>query len=108
MSGGYSSFGGSSSSSGYGGGGGYGGSGGAQSRVAQDQFKRQVMAEQQRAVVQDAIHKLTIDCWDKCVTSTRGSMSSSEETCVTNCVGRFLDTRKLIQMKFQEMYGKNQ
>ena len=56
--------------------------------------------------LQDAIHKLTVDCWDKCVTSTTSEMGGREETCVANCVGRFLDTRKFVQQRFQEMYSK--
>ncbi|KAH9081827.1 Tim10/DDP family zinc finger-domain-containing protein [Lactarius deliciosus] len=45
------------------------------------------------ARVQQSIHTFTSMCWDKCITSTPSTrFSRGEESCLTNCVERFLDT----------------
>lgn len=48
--------------------------------------------EQQKAVIQAAIAKLTETCFDKCVTKPSSKLDSSEANCVANCAGRFLDS----------------
>jgi len=56
--------------------------------------------EQAQARVQESIHKMTSMCWDKCVTGTPSTrFSRSEDSCLSNCVDRFLDTSlKLVQL----------
>ncbi|CAL1696137.1 unnamed protein product [Somion occarium] len=66
--------------------------------------------ERARARVNQSIHTLTSMCWDKCVTGTPStSFSRSEESCLANCVDRFLDTSlflvKRIEQSRQEMTG---
>ncbi|KAJ3499631.1 hypothetical protein NLG97_g193 [Lecanicillium saksenae] len=53
--------------------------------------------EQQRSTIQAETHKLTQTCWKKCVTSNikNSKLDSSEETCLANCVERFLDLNSL-------------
>ncbi|KAH7924888.1 hypothetical protein BV22DRAFT_1034680 [Leucogyrophana mollusca] len=49
--------------------------------------------EQSQARFNASIHNIASLCWDKCVTSTPSSrFARGEESCLTNCVGRFLDT----------------
>jgi import inner membrane translocase subunit TIM8 len=49
--------------------------------------------QQAQARMSSQILNFTVQCWDKCVTGTPSTrFSRSEETCLTNCVGRFLDT----------------
>ncbi|VDB99852.1 unnamed protein product [Peniophora sp. CBMAI 1063] len=49
--------------------------------------------EQAGARLQASIHQYTSMCWDKCITGTPGTrFSRSEESCIANCVERFLDT----------------
>ncbi|EJC98700.1 uncharacterized protein FOMMEDRAFT_113891 [Fomitiporia mediterranea MF3/22] len=49
--------------------------------------------EQAGQRVQQAVHNFTSTCWDKCVTGTPSTrFSRSEETCLSNCVERFLDS----------------
>ncbi|KAK4455810.1 putative mitochondrial import inner membrane translocase [Podospora aff. communis PSN243] len=50
--------------------------------------------ENKRTKFQAQSHNLTDMCWKKCfATSTikSGALDKSEETCLANCVGRFLD-----------------
>ncbi|RKP28096.1 Tim10/DDP family zinc finger-domain-containing protein [Syncephalis pseudoplumigaleata] len=53
--------------------------------------------EQSKARLQSSIHTFTDMCWDRCITGKIGTkLSSGEESCLTNCVERFLDTSILI------------
>ncbi|KAF9513446.1 hypothetical protein BS47DRAFT_969275 [Hydnum rufescens UP504] len=61
--------------------------------ATQKELTQFLLEEQKKERLQASVHSLTSACWDKCVT---GSVSSrfarSEESCLVNCVGRFLDT----------------
>mmetsp|Transcript_8162 Transcript_8162/g.17868 ORF Transcript_8162/g.17868 Transcript_8162/m.17868 type:complete len:85 (-) Transcript_8162:497-751(-) len=48
--------------------------------------------EQQKAVIQAAINKLTETCFDKCISKPGAKLDSSEANCIANCAGRFLDS----------------
>ncbi|KAG1826167.1 Tim10/DDP family zinc finger-domain-containing protein [Suillus subaureus] len=53
--------------------------------------------EQAQARINSTVHNLTSMCWDKCVTSTPGSrFARGEESCLLNCVDRFMDTSLFI------------
>ena len=48
--------------------------------------------ENQKAVIQAAISKLTETCFDKCVAKPGNKLDSSEANCIANCAGRYLDS----------------
>ncbi|KAF9569759.1 hypothetical protein CPC08DRAFT_8321 [Agrocybe pediades] len=51
--------------------------------------------ETQQAIARlnSSVQQLTTTCWDKCITGTPSTrFSRSEESCLANCVQRFLDT----------------
>ena len=48
--------------------------------------------ENQKAVIQAAISKLTETCFDKCITKPGNQLDSSEANCIANCAGRYLDS----------------
>ncbi|THU94848.1 hypothetical protein K435DRAFT_667492, partial [Dendrothele bispora CBS 962.96] len=49
--------------------------------------------EQTQAKLHSTVHTFTTMCWDKCVTSTPSTrFSRGEESCLMNCVDRFLDS----------------
>ncbi|KAJ8520932.1 hypothetical protein ONZ45_g2316 [Pleurotus djamor] len=49
--------------------------------------------EQAQARLHSTIFSLTSTCWDKCITGTPSTrFSRGEESCLANCVERFLDT----------------
>ncbi|KAM5353771.1 hypothetical protein ACJ41O_000421 [Fusarium nematophilum] len=59
---------------------------------------RQFLAnEQQRSHIQAQTHSLTQMCWSKCVQGSikNPKLDRSEETCLANCVERFLDVNYL-------------
>ena len=75
---------------------------------SEDQELQQFMAmEQQKAQLQGTIHKLTDTCWDMCMDRPRDKMDSRTEQCMSNCVGRFIDTTLQITSRFQQMLSKN-
>jgi import inner membrane translocase subunit TIM8 len=52
--------------------------------------------ENQKAVIQAAIGKLSEICFDKCVVKPGNKLDSSEANCISNCAGRYLDTSMFI------------
>ncbi|KAL6177671.1 hypothetical protein ACLB2K_049196 [Fragaria x ananassa] len=63
-----------------------------------------ISQEQQRAMINEMVGKLTSACWDKCITGTPGSkFSSSETACLSNCARRYLDMSMLIMKHYQKI-----
>ncbi|SGY79090.1 BQ5605_C008g05036 [Microbotryum silenes-dioicae] len=62
--------------------------------------------EQTKARLQTSIHTFTDMCWDKCITgSIGGRFSRGEESCLVNCVDRFLDTSLFIVKNLESRRG---
>jgi len=55
-----------------------------------------------------AIHTLTDTCWKKCITAriSSGKLDRSEESCVANCVDRFMDANMAILKHLEELRGE--
>jgi len=50
--------------------------------------------EEHRSRIQSQTHELTAICWKKCVTSSTiksGTLDKGEQSCLANCVDRFMD-----------------
>ncbi|KAL0950933.1 hypothetical protein HGRIS_007689 [Hohenbuehelia grisea] len=59
--------------------------------------------EQAQARLHATIFNLTSVCWDKCITGTPSTrFSRGEESCLANCVERFLDTSLFMVQKIEE------
>ncbi|KAL9880175.1 mitochondrial import inner membrane translocase subunit Tim8 [Glossina fuscipes] len=65
-----------------------------------------LMIEKQKAQVNAQIHEFNEICWDKCIGKPGSKLDSSTETCLTNCVDRFIDTSLLITQRFAHMLQK--
>ncbi|XP_034247534.1 mitochondrial import inner membrane translocase subunit Tim8 A-like [Thrips palmi] len=63
-----------------------------------DDFVRQV---EQMSRFQEQTHKLTSKCWDLCVEKPETRLGSRSETCLKNCVERFIDINNFITNRFQ-------
>lgn len=59
-------------------------------------FEHEIQMEQQKALVQAILIKLTDAAFDSCITKPSSSMSSSENSCVQSVVGKYLATTELI------------
>ncbi|KAF9270417.1 hypothetical protein L218DRAFT_993035 [Marasmius fiardii PR-910] len=59
--------------------------------------------EQTQAKLHSTIHNFTTMCWDKCITGTPSTrFSRGEESCLMNCVDRFLDSSIFLVKQIQE------
>lgn len=63
-----------------------------------------LMAEQQKAQIQQQLHALTDVCWEKCMDKPRDKLDYRTESCISNCVERFMDTTKAIGVRLQQKY----
>ncbi|VVT49334.1 uncharacterized protein SAPINGB_P002219 [Magnusiomyces paraingens] len=69
---------------------------------ARKEIMEWIESENSKAKVQTSIHNFTDMCFKKCITKINsGSLDRNEESCLTNCLNRFLDTNinivKMIQ-----------
>jgi len=83
------------------------GAGGMSSMGAGDPqaaLRAALQQEQQKAVVQAAIAKLTELCWDTCVARPEAKLSSSEQTCIANCAERYLDTSMFVMGRMTKQH----
>ncbi|RHZ79929.1 hypothetical protein Glove_140g159 [Diversispora epigaea] len=60
--------------------------------ASQKELAKFLESENSKMRLQQSIHTFTDLCWDKCVTKIGNKIDRGEETCLTNCVERFLDT----------------
>ncbi|XP_055304535.1 mitochondrial import inner membrane translocase subunit Tim8 [Sitodiplosis mosellana] len=67
-----------------------------------------LMAEKQKAQVNAQIHEFTEICWERCVDTPESKLSSKAETCLSNCVDRFIDTSLLVTNRFAQLLQKHQ
>ncbi|KZT06811.1 uncharacterized protein LAESUDRAFT_758989 [Laetiporus sulphureus 93-53] len=71
--------------------------------ATQKELAQFVETEQAQARLHQSIHTLTSMCWDKCITGTPSTrFSRSEESCLANCVDRFLDTSLFMVKQIEE------
>ncbi|KAI9342531.1 hypothetical protein BDR26DRAFT_1006609 [Obelidium mucronatum] len=64
-----------------------------------------VQEEQQRAAFQSQVHQFTDICWDKCIVNSKvkTGLDRYDESCMTNCVDRFIDSSKVIIGVFNQV-----
>ncbi|KAH8287732.1 hypothetical protein KR054_012282 [Drosophila jambulina] len=53
------------------------------------------------------IHEFNEICWEKCIGKPSNKLDSATETCLSNCVDRFIDTSLLITQRFAQMLQKH-
>ncbi|ORZ38913.1 Tim10/DDP family zinc finger-domain-containing protein, partial [Catenaria anguillulae PL171] len=69
--------------------------------ASQQELQAFLESENSKARVQSQVHTFTEMCFNKCVTKAGNRLSSSEESCLSNCVERFLDTSIFIVKRLQ-------
>eukprot|EP00088_Acartia_fossae_P065217 TRINITY_DN80391_c0_g1_i1.p1 TRINITY_DN80391_c0_g1~~TRINITY_DN80391_c0_g1_i1.p1 ORF type:complete len:149 (-),score=33.47 TRINITY_DN80391_c0_g1_i1:116-562(-) len=67
------------------------------------ELQQMVALEQQKLQFMQQVHKLNDVCWETCVGSPSSSLSGREETCLTNCVERFVDTSVFLVNRFAQL-----
>lgn len=53
------------------------------------------------------IHEFSDICWDRCVDKPSSKLDGKTETCLTNCVDRFIDVSLLITNRFAQLLQKS-
>ncbi|XP_053995556.1 mitochondrial import inner membrane translocase subunit Tim8-like isoform X1 [Hylaeus anthracinus] len=66
-----------------------------------------IMMEKQKAQFQAQIHEFNDVCWEKCVDKPGSKLDSRTETCLNNCVDRFIDVSLLITNRFSQLLQKS-
>ncbi|XP_071442167.1 mitochondrial import inner membrane translocase subunit Tim8 [Hetaerina americana] len=66
-----------------------------------------LMAEKQKAQLNAQIHEFNEFCWEKCVDKPGSKIDSKTETCLTNCVERFIDVSLLVTNRFAQLLQKS-
>ena len=56
-----------------------------------EQVMQSVRSELALANAQELMNSANKACFQKCITKPGGSLSSSEETCLDRCLGRYMD-----------------
>jgi len=69
----------------------------------QRELQEMLQVENQKAELTQHVQGLTTKCWEVCIGKPGAKMSSSEKSCLENCVGRFLDTTVFIINRSQKM-----
>lgn len=65
-----------------------------------------LMIEKQKAQFNAQIHEFNDICWDKCVDKPGAKLDGRTETCLSNCVDRFIDVSLLISNRFTQLLQK--
>lgn len=53
------------------------------------------------------IHEFNDICWEKCMDKPGSKLDSRTETCLNNCVDRFIDVSLLITNRFAQLLQKS-
>ncbi|XP_029173475.1 mitochondrial import inner membrane translocase subunit Tim8-like [Nylanderia fulva] len=59
-----------------------------------------LMVEKQKAQLNAQIHEFNDICWDKCVDKPGSKLDGRTETCINNCVNRFIDVSVFVTSRF--------
>ena len=65
-----------------------------------------VSMETQKAQLREQMNRLTDVCWDKCMDKPKEKLDYKQESCMSNCVERFIDTSLVIAQRFQSKLDK--
>ncbi len=55
-----------------------------------------------RSFFQNLVHELNEKCWDTCVDKPSSKLDSRTESCLRNCVDRFIDTNILVTQQIEK------
>lgn len=66
-----------------------------------------LLMEKQKAQLNAQIHEFNDICWEKCMDKPGSKIDSRTETCLNNCVDRFIDVSLLITNRFAQLLQKS-
>ncbi|OAD52626.1 Mitochondrial import inner membrane translocase subunit Tim8 [Eufriesea mexicana] len=77
------------------------------SKFKESDLQEFFIAEKQKAQIQAQIHEFNDICWEKCVDKPGVKLDGRTETCLSNCVDRFIDVSLLITNRFAQLLQKS-
>ncbi|KDR17009.1 Mitochondrial import inner membrane translocase subunit Tim8 [Zootermopsis nevadensis] len=66
-----------------------------------------LLMEKQKAQLNAQIHEFNDICWEKCMDKPGTKIDTRTETCLNNCVDRFIDVSLLITNRFAQLLQKS-
>ena len=66
------------------------------------QMQQFFQAEAQRQKFNKHVHSLTAECWDTCMGTPGQKLDRRTESCIVNCVDRFLDTSNFVVNRLEK------
>ncbi|KAJ9634117.1 uncharacterized protein PV06_09662 [Exophiala oligosperma] len=75
------------------------------SNAEKQQLQTFIQTESQRSNIQKTVHELTEMCFKKCITGSisSGKLASKEESCMSNCVNRFMDSNLAVLQHLEKL-----
>jgi len=61
--------------------------------------------ETQKQRYQHLVHGLTERCWDLCVDKPSSKLDGKQQSCLVNCVQRFIDTTNYVVNRLEKSQG---
>lgn len=77
--------------------------GSSQSTTSDKELERFIEEENQKHRFQQTVNELNDKCWDICVDKPGQRLDSRTETCLSNCVDRFLDASTFIVKRLEKV-----
>ena len=65
------------------------------------EIQRMLAVESQQAKFMRDVHRFTDICWDRCIDKPGNKLDGKNETCLKNCVERFIDTSQFILTRLE-------
>jgi import inner membrane translocase subunit TIM8 len=66
------------------------------------QFQRFIEIETEKQRFKVLVHGLTEQCWDVCMEKPGSRLDSKTESCLSNCVNRFIDTSNFVVNRLEK------
>ncbi|XP_011501886.1 PREDICTED: mitochondrial import inner membrane translocase subunit Tim8 [Ceratosolen solmsi marchali] len=71
--------------------------------VSNTELEEFLMAEKQKAQFNSQIQEFSDLCWEKCMDRPGNKLDVKTQTCLQNCVNRFIDVSLVITNRFSQM-----
>jgi len=66
------------------------------------QMQRFIQIETEKQRFQVLVHGLAEQCWDVCMDKPSSRLESKTESCLANCVNRFIDTSNFVVNRLEK------
>lgn len=73
------------------------------SAFADGDFQKFLTVEKVKTQFHEQVHSINEICWDTCVDRPSSKLDGRTQTCIINCVERFIDTTLVLTNRFATM-----